>query len=112
MPLSKKEKEIIIRIGKKYGVKRLWLFGSTLDPSPKTEPNDIDLAVEGVRPELFYRFYGDLLMELPRPVDLVDMKDGLPVVDDVKEKGVIILAENRRPGKTEKGNKTGKAAYR
>jgi predicted nucleotidyltransferase len=112
MPLSKKEKDIIIRIGKEYGVKRLWLFGSMLAPNPEFEPNDIDLAVEGLPPEQFYHFYGKLFQELPKLVDLVDMADDLPIVDDVKETGVIIFDASRRHRQTEKNHQTRKAAHR
>ncbi|MEW6202742.1 MAG: nucleotidyltransferase domain-containing protein [bacterium] len=111
MPLAKKEKDTIRRIAREYGVKRLWLFGSMLDPKPDVEPDDIDLAVEGIAPERFYHFYGKLFQELPKPVDLVDMADALPIVDDVRETGVIIFDEKRGHGKTEKSIKTRKTSY-
>lgn len=112
MPLSRKEKDTIIDIAEEYGAKRLWLFGSMLDPHPSIEPNDIDLAVEGVCPEKFYSFYGELLMRLPKPVDLVDMADDLPVVLDVKETGVIIFDEDRRRRKAQTRDSGRKAAGR
>lgn len=111
MPLSRKEKGTIISIATEYGAKRLWLFGSMLDPDPAVKPNDIDLAVEGVAPEKFYSFYGELLMRLPRPVDLVDMADDLPIVSDVKETGVIIFDEDRKQRKSQKSCCGRKTAY-
>ena len=112
MPLSSKEKSAITRIATEYGAKRLWLFGSMLDPDPAIAPNDIDLAVEGLQPEKFYSFYGELLMRLPKPVDLVDMADDLPIVSDVKETGVIIFDANSRQRKTQKSDSRRKAAYK
>ncbi|HEX9652571.1 MAG TPA: hypothetical protein VGA99_02575, partial [bacterium] len=48
-----------------------YLFGSSLDN--KEEANDIDLAVRGVSPTLFFDFYGKLLRYLSKPVDIVDL---------------------------------------
>lgn len=111
MPLSREEKATIISVAKEYGAKRLWLFGSMLDPAPAVEPNDIDLAVEGIPPERYYGFYGELLMRLSKPVDIVDMADDLPVVADVKETGVIIFDGDGRQQKTQKSDSLRKAAY-
>ena len=46
------------------------MFGSSIDPDRKA--NDIDLAVAGIAPDGFFSFYGDLLFELSKPVDLID----------------------------------------
>jgi len=48
------------------------LFGSSLN---KNEYNDIDLAVKGIKPELFFKFYGELLRNLTKPVDLIDLSE-------------------------------------
>jgi predicted nucleotidyltransferase len=50
--ISKRDKEIITRCARKYMAPAIYLFGSSLDRD--SEPNDIDLAVEGIRPELLY----------------------------------------------------------
>ena len=69
--ISKRDKEIITRCAKKYKASTIYLFGSSLDRA--SEPNDIDLAVEGIRPEFFLKFYGESLRNLSKPVDLVDL---------------------------------------
>jgi predicted nucleotidyltransferase len=69
--ISEQDKAAIVEIARRYGVKGLILFGSSADPG--VEANDIDLAVEGVVPEKFFSFYGDLLFSLSKPVDLVDL---------------------------------------
>lgn len=62
------------------------------------EGRDIDLAVEGLAPEEFFRFYGDLLFSLSKPVDLVDLsqdskftrlirREGLPLYDVTQAAG-------------------------
>ena len=68
--IAETEKEIIRDCAKKYDVKSVFLFGSSLESE---DARDIDLAVEGVKPGLFFKLYADLLKRLPRPVDLVDL---------------------------------------
>ncbi len=68
--INKREKEIIIQFAKKYHVSSIYLFGSSLN---ENEYNDIDLAVKGIKPELFFKFYGELLRNLKKPVDLIDL---------------------------------------
>ena len=71
-----------------FGVKAIWLFGSSLEDESKAL--DIDLAVEGLVPEKFFDFYGRLFFELPKPVDLVDMEQELPITAIIRSTGVRI----------------------
>ena len=70
--INEEEKKIIIRYAKKYNVSKVYLFGSSLDQS---DYNDIDLAVYGIKPSLFFKFYGELLRNLSKPVDLIDLSE-------------------------------------
>jgi predicted nucleotidyltransferase len=70
--IKEEEKEIIIKCAEKFNVAEVYLFGSSLD---KSEYNDIDLAVYGIKPSLFFKFYGELLRKLPKPVDLIDLSE-------------------------------------
>ncbi len=67
--VSEQDHKIIISYARQYGVKELYLFGSSLDQSKISA--DIDLAVNGLSPPLFFNFYGKLLRHLSKPVDLV-----------------------------------------
>ena len=69
--ISEQDKAIITDIARRYDVGGVLLFGSGADP--KIEADDIDLAVEGIVPEKFFNFYGDLLFSLSKPVDLIDL---------------------------------------
>ncbi|RLG20500.1 hypothetical protein DRN74_05320 [Candidatus Micrarchaeota archaeon] len=69
--ISERDKKIIIRCGRKYKVTAIYLFGSSL--SRDYEFNDIDIAVKGIKPEVFFKFYGELLRSLSKPVDIVDL---------------------------------------
>ena len=69
--LSDADIKIIRDCATEYGVREIVLFGSTLrDPQ---SARDIDLGVLGIEPKHFFAFYGDLLMKLGKPVDLVDL---------------------------------------
>lgn len=90
MPLKESEREAIVLVAREYGVKRLWLFGSCLDKAVD-EPNDIDLAVEGIPSEKFYEFYGKLGgAVIKKDIDLIDMDSGDPMRHIVRDRGVII----------------------
>ncbi|GAF69103.1 unnamed protein product [marine sediment metagenome] len=71
--ISEQDKATIVDIARRYDVRGVLLFGSSADP--KREANDIDLAVEGIVPERFFGFYGDLLFDLSKPVDLIDLSN-------------------------------------
>jgi len=55
-----------------------------------SEYNDIDLAVKGIKPEVFFKFYGELLRSLSKPVDLVDLSKKSLFNQIIEEKGVKI----------------------
>lgn len=86
--LTKSEKEKIINSAKKFKVSALYLFGSTLEDS--SGAHDIDLGVKGIAPELFFKFYGELLRNLSKRVDLVDLSKKCLFNDLVKKRGVKI----------------------
>jgi predicted nucleotidyltransferase len=69
--ITKKDKEIIKQCAKKYNVSYIILFGSSLRKDKGA--SDIDLAVKGIEPRLFFKFYAELFKKLSKPVDLVDL---------------------------------------
>ena len=85
--ISPKEKLIISLIAGRYRVKRVLLFGSSLG---KKKARDIDLAVEGIRPQDFFKFYGDLLFSLPKPVDLINLSQNSKFTRLVRQEGLAI----------------------
>ena len=86
--ISERDKRIITRCAKKYKVSTIYLFGSSLDRN--SGYNDIDLAVKGIKPEVFFKFYGELLRSLFKPVDLVDLSKKSLFNQIIEEKGVRI----------------------
>ena len=86
--ITEKDKETIQRISRKYHAKRVLLFGSSIDPV--RESHDIDIAIEGVAPEDFFKCYGDLMLRLSRPVDLIDLSESSKFVELILREGVLI----------------------
>lgn len=80
-----------------YGAKKVWLFGSVLAEGIYSA-GDIDLAIEGIPPENFYPFYGDIVGDMSdkygKMTDLVDMdNDRGMIIPIVHERGVVIYGK-------------------
>jgi len=86
--IKEKDKIIIKEISKKYGVKRVLLFGSSLDKKRKS--NDIDIAVEGISHKDFFKYYGDLLLQLSKPVDVIDLDGSSKFINLIKKEGELL----------------------
>jgi len=79
------DKDMVRACAEKYGVESLYLFGSALESDT---PRDIDLALKGIKPELFFKFYGELLRKLSKSVDLVDLSRKSLFADLIETHGV------------------------
>jgi predicted nucleotidyltransferase len=63
----------IIEFSKNYGADKVILFGSCLDDL--NSARDIDIAVSGIKPKDFFKYYGKVSMEIEDEVDIVDLDD-------------------------------------
>jgi len=88
MMLSAEDQARIKDIAGRYGVKRVLLFGSCARDAK--EPRDIDLAVEGLEPSLFFAAYGELIFGLSKPVDVVDLDQGGRFAEIIRREGVPV----------------------
>jgi len=86
--ISERERSIILKYAEKYNVSSVYLFGSSIRTD--VEPRDIDIGVKGLRSDLFFKFYGELIQELPKPVDIVDLSKPSLFTDLVEQEGVRI----------------------
>lgn len=83
----------IVEISKEFEAERVLLFGSSLEDVESAK--DIDVAVSGIKPREFFKYYGRVCMAVDDEVDIVDL-------DDVREhlhkrilsKGKIIYERN------------------
>ncbi|MFH1092206.1 MAG: nucleotidyltransferase domain-containing protein [Pseudomonadota bacterium] len=72
----------------KVGAREVYLFGSAA--KDRSGPvSDIDLAVVGLPPVLFFRAVGLVRRILKRSVDLVDLDESNPFTDYLKQSGEL-----------------------
>lgn len=88
--ITDKDKMAIQTIARKYQATRVLLFGSAISDSG--ENNDIDIAVEGVAEKHFFPFYGELMLALSKPVDVVDLSVKSKFNDLVIKEGIPLDA--------------------
>jgi len=82
------DKKIIRDISKRYHAKRVLLFGSSVDP--EKESRDIDIAVEGISAKDFFKYYGDLIFSLSKPVDVIDIKGKSKFISLILREGTLL----------------------
>jgi predicted nucleotidyltransferase len=86
--ISNDDKSKIRKISKRYHAKNVLLFGSGALPGSKN--NDIDIAVDGIPAKNFYKYCGDLLFSLSKPVDVVDLSGKSKFIQMIRREGVVI----------------------
>ncbi|MFO7765846.1 MAG: nucleotidyltransferase domain-containing protein [Pelovirga sp.] len=88
--ISANDRDLIQDIARKYNVTRVILFGSSLSDS--VDSHDIDIAVEGLADREYFSFYGELLQQLSKPVDVVDLSKKSKFVDMIEKEGILLNA--------------------
>lgn len=68
--ITKEDRNAILKYAKKYNVSEVYLFGSSIE---RENADDIDIGIRGILPGLFFDFYGELLLELSKSLDIVDL---------------------------------------
>lgn len=86
--ITEKDKNAIALLARQYGVHKVLLFGSGAED--QKEARDIDLGVIGIEPRQFFKFYGDLMFSLSRPVDLIDLSKDTRFNAIIKREGIPI----------------------
>ena len=71
--IIKRELDKIVNISKEFGAMKVLLFGSCLDNV--SSAYDIDIAVSGIRPRDFFKYYGKVSMEVEDEVDILDLDE-------------------------------------
>jgi predicted nucleotidyltransferase len=85
--ISEYDKNVILEYVEKFDLSSVILFGSSLY---KEDANDIDIGVKGIRPEVFFKFYGQLMLHLSINVDVVDLSKRNAFTDLVEREGMVI----------------------
>jgi predicted nucleotidyltransferase len=76
------------RVLKTFGATEVYLFGS-VGKGTNTEHSDIDLAVSGIPPKVFFKAMGSTLNVLKREFDLVDLDEKNAFVEYLKTHGEL-----------------------
>ena len=90
--LIRRAKEAAAILKERLGARRVVLFGSLAHSAWFTLDSDIDLAIEGVRPEDFWeawRIVEDIVVD--RPVDLVEIESARPSLVEAIHRYVLEL---------------------
>lgn len=89
--ISEYDKNVILEYAKKFDLSSVILFGSSLH---KEDANDIDIGVKGIRPESFFKFYGQLMLHLSKNVDVVDLSKKNAFTELVEREGMVIYGRH------------------
>ncbi len=86
--LKKSDHSKIREVSRKYHIKKVLLFGSSIEND--RESKDIDIAIEGLAPKDFYSYCGELLLILSKPVDVIDLSIQSKFTDLIKKEGISL----------------------
>jgi predicted nucleotidyltransferase len=73
---------------KAVGAKEVYVFGSAAH-GPLRENSDVDMAVSGLPPEVFFRAMAKASRALGRPIDLIDLDEDNPFTRYLKKEGEL-----------------------
>jgi predicted nucleotidyltransferase len=77
---------------RQFGAREVYLFGSSAEGTSRAS-SDIDIAVSGIPPRLFFRAMSKAGETLDRPLDLVDLDEDTPFTRYLREKGDLAVVE-------------------
>lgn len=84
-------KRVINILVKKYHVTKIILIGSLLDKNRFGFHSDIDLCVEGLSDELYFKAIGELLLETDEfDIDIIPFENVPPAMIDRIRKGQVL----------------------
>jgi predicted nucleotidyltransferase len=86
--ITESEKQIILEISKKFHAQKVLLFGSSADPH--RFGRDIDIAVDGVAPDRFFQYCGELIFDLPKPVDVIPLEGDSKFQQIIRREGMVL----------------------
>ena len=74
---------------KRLGAREVYVFGSAARGQAGPD-SDLDMAVSGLPPRLFFHAMGEVSQLLGRPLDLIDLDDDTPFARYLKKKGLLV----------------------
>jgi predicted nucleotidyltransferase len=83
------EIEVAARILKEAGATEVYVFGSAATGDMRPD-SDIDLAIRGLPPRLFFPTMSKVTFAVSRPIDLVDLDDAKDFADFLTQEGELV----------------------
>ena len=80
--------EQAISVLKASGAKEVYIFGSAARGEMGAD-SDVDFAIAGLPPELFFKAMSAASRALGRPLDLIDLDEATPFTRYLKEEGEL-----------------------
>ncbi len=74
---------------KAAGAREVYVFGSAASEKMRSD-SDVDIAVSGLPPEVFFRAMSDAERALGRPLDLIDLDEDNPFTRYLKSEGELL----------------------
>jgi len=88
MPVTPDEIDRAVAVARRYGARRVLLFGSALD-APDTA-RDLDLAVEGVTGWDFFRMSAEMEEAVRVPLDVIPLESPSPFVRHIQRRARVL----------------------
>ena len=90
--ITAQEKIAIAKLAAKFSARKVMLFGSSAREG--SAGRDIDLAVSGIEPHMFVRFYSDLMWAISKPIDVVDLDKDSLFTRMIRREGIVLYEQS------------------
>ncbi|MDI6782277.1 MAG: nucleotidyltransferase domain-containing protein [bacterium] len=87
--MDEKDKHSIIEIAVKYGIKKVYLFGSALY-TDYAKVNDIDIGIVGIKSGSYFNFVTDVSDQVSKNIDVIDMEFNPKFAYFIEKEGTVI----------------------
>jgi predicted nucleotidyltransferase len=95
LPMTPREKEAVVqaaRLFRDMGASQVFMFGSAAKGHLRPD-SDIDMAVSGLPPRVYFSAVNQASELVGRPVDLMDLDDDTPLVRYVRANGDLVRVD-------------------
>lgn len=95
LPMTQGEKESVARAARllrDLGASQVYMFGSAVKGQLRPD-SDIDMAVSGLPPRLYFSAVNQASDLVGRPVDLMDLDDDTPLVRYLRVSGDLVRVD-------------------
>ncbi|HHW03164.1 MAG TPA: nucleotidyltransferase domain-containing protein [Thermoanaerobacterales bacterium] len=85
-------KQIAYLLRQKYGANKVWVFGSLTNKEMFNQWSDIDIAVEGIPSEYYYKAVAEVIsFSQEYKIDIVDVFECSPLMqENIQREGILI----------------------